>query len=195
MFLFLDWDNVYAVCWKFSTIVIQILKFQVGIFSLGALYCESIVKMKSPMDLWLLRSISSSKTSDMPESAHLIFEFLKCAVSHFEGTATGRFIRSCVSLWPEQFRLSISHFCETRDGKTCMSCVVFDTKNVDITNPKIWPRPRPMNWFYENLINCRDNEHYEQVEKTCWMFIQLDFKRKHQMRISDNNFNSISKQL
>ena len=36
-------------------------------------------------------------------------------------------------------------FAETRDGKTCMSPVVFDTKNVKITNPKTWPRPRPMN--------------------------------------------------
>ena len=55
-------------------------------------------------------------------------------------------------------------FGETRDGKTSMSPVVFDTKNVDITNPKTWPRP--MN-CYRNLINCRDNEHYEQVETTC----------------------------
>ena len=38
-------------------------------------------------------------------------------------------------------------FAETRDGKTCMSPVVFDTKNVKITNPKTWPtsRPRPIN--------------------------------------------------
>ena len=34
-------------------------------------------------------------------------------------------------------------FAETRDGKTCMSPVVFYTKNVKITNPKTWPRPRP----------------------------------------------------
>ena len=62
-----------------------------------------------------------------------------------------------------------------------MSPVVFDTKDVDITNPncqKSWPWARSMN-CYRNLINCRDNEHYEQVE----------------MKISDNNFNSISKQL
>ena len=45
-------------------------------------------------------------------------------------------------------------FGETRYGKTCMSPVVFDTKNVDITNPKTWPSPRPMN-CYRNLINCR----------------------------------------
>ena len=54
-------------------------------------------------------------------------------------------------------------FGEMRDGKTCMSPVVFDTKNADITNPKTWPMP--MN-CYRNLINCRDNEHYEQVETT-----------------------------
>ena len=78
--------------------IVKFLKFQVGIISLGALYCKSIVKMKGPMDLCLLGSISSSKTSDMSESAHLIHEFLKYAVSHVEGTATGRFIRSCVSL-------------------------------------------------------------------------------------------------
>ena len=27
-------------------------------------------------------------------------------------------------------------FVETRDGKACMSPVVFDTKNMEITNPK-----------------------------------------------------------
>ena len=32
-------------------------------------------------------------------------------------------------------------FGKTRDDKTCMSPVVFDTKSVDITNPKTWPRP------------------------------------------------------
>ena len=57
-------------------------------------------------------------------------------------------------------------FGETRDGKTCMSPAVSDTKHVEITNPKTRPRPRPMN-CYRNLINCRDNEHYEQVETTC----------------------------
>ena len=93
--------------------------------------------MKSPVDLWLPRSISSSKTSDVSESAHLIHEFLKYAESHVEATATERFIRNCVSLWSEQFRLSISHFGEARDGKTCLSPVVFDTKNVDITNPEL----------------------------------------------------------
>ena len=55
-------------------------------------------------------------------------------------------------------------FGEMRDGKTCMSPVVFNTKNVDTTNPKTWPRP--MN-CYRNFINCRDSEHYEQVETTC----------------------------
>ena len=29
---------------------------------------------------------------------------------------------------------------ETRDDKNCMSPVVFDTKNVDLTNPRTWPR-------------------------------------------------------
>ena len=46
-------------------------------------------------------------------------------------------------------------FLETRDGKACMALVVFDTKNMEITNPKTWPRPRNC---YRNLINCRDNE-------------------------------------
>ena len=55
-------------------------------------------------------------------------------------------------------------FDDTRDGKTCMSAVVFDTNNVEITDRKTWPRP--MN-CYRNFINCRDNEHYEQVETTC----------------------------
>ena len=32
-------------------------------------------------------------------------------------------------------------FAETKDGKTCKSPVVFDTKNVKMTNPKTWPRP------------------------------------------------------
>ena len=41
-----------AVDWKFSTNVMQIVpQFQVGIISLGALYCEFLVKMKSPVDL------------------------------------------------------------------------------------------------------------------------------------------------
>ena len=57
-------------------------------------------------------------------------------------------------------------FGETRGGKICMSPVVFDTKHVDITDPKTWPRFWPMN-CYRNLINCRDNEHFEQVEATC----------------------------
>ena len=43
------------------------LKFQVGIISLSALYCECMFKMKSPVDLRPLRSISSTKTSDMSE--------------------------------------------------------------------------------------------------------------------------------
>ena len=37
-------------------------------------------------------------------------------------------------------------FGEMRHGKTCMSLVAFDTTNVKITNPKTWPRPRPMNF-------------------------------------------------
>ena len=52
-------------------------------------------------------------------------------------------------------------FVETRGGKACMSLVVFVTKNMK--NPKTWPGPRNC---YRNLINCRDNEHYEQVETT-----------------------------
>ena len=55
-------------------------------------------------------------------------------------------------------------FGETRNGKTCISPVGFDTKNVDITNPKTWPRPMIC---YRNLINCGENEHYEQVKTTC----------------------------
>ena len=51
-----------------------------------------------------------------------------------------------------------------------MSPVVFDTKNMEITNPKTWPK----HWIcYRNLITCRDNlnyEHYEEVETTCRMF-------------------------
>ena len=49
---------------------ISFLKSQVAIISLSTLYCESIGKMKSPMHLRLLRSISSStsKTSDLSES-------------------------------------------------------------------------------------------------------------------------------
>ena len=34
----------------------------------------------------------------------------------------------------------ITFFVETRDGKACMSPVVFDTKDMEITNPKTWPR-------------------------------------------------------
>ena len=98
-------------------------------------------------------------------------EFLKYAASSVEGNAASRFIRSCVSLLSEQFRLLYHSFGETRDGKTCMSPVMFDTKNVKITDPKT----RPIN-CYRNLINCRimnnnnnnnNNEHYEQVETTC----------------------------
>ena len=88
--------------------VISLLKSQAAIISLNTLYCESIIKMKSPVDLWLL----------------------------VEGTATRRFIRSCVSLYSDYF----SHiFVETRDGKGCTSPVVFDTKNMEITNLKTWP--------------------------------------------------------
>ena len=70
--------------------------------------------------------LSSSKASDMSESAaNLIHEFLKYVVSHAERS--------------ERFRLSILYhiFGETRDGKTCMSLVVLDTKNVEITDPKL----------------------------------------------------------
>ena len=31
--------------------IVKFIKFQVGIISLSALYCKSIVKMKSPMDI------------------------------------------------------------------------------------------------------------------------------------------------
>ena len=58
-----------------------------------------------------------------------------------EGTATGRFIRSCVNLSSVTVQ---TFYSETRDGMTCMLLVVFNTKNVKITNPKT--RPRPMNF-------------------------------------------------
>ena len=38
------------------------------------------------------------------------------------------------------FRLLYHIFVETRDGKACMSPVVFDAKNMEITNSKHWPR-------------------------------------------------------
>ena len=33
-------------------------------------------------------------------------------------------------------------FVETKDCKACMSPTVCDTENMEITNPKTWPRPR-----------------------------------------------------
>ena len=33
-------------------------------------------------------------------------------------------------------------FVEMRDGKACMSPDVCDTENMEITNPRTWPRPR-----------------------------------------------------
>ena len=77
-----------TVCWNFDRNVMQIAP-QVP-RSPGALYCEPIVKMKRPMDLW-----SESSTNSWN-------------IQQVEGTATGRFFRSCVSLLSEQFRL---HFC------------------------------------------------------------------------------------
>ena len=95
----------------------------------------------------------------MSESAHLIHEFLKYALPLDD-------LSGAVSAYDQNSPDFLYHmFGETRDGKTCMSPVVFDTKNVDIANPKTW-RPRPMN-CYRNFINSRDNEHYEQVERTC----------------------------
>ena len=88
----------------------------------------------------------------MSESAHLIHGFLKYAVSHVKGTATGRFLTSCVSLRSENSSDFLYHiFGKTWDGKTCMSSVVFDTKNVDIINRKTCLRP--MNGTYNFTIS------------------------------------------
>ena len=35
-------------------------------------------------------------------------------------------------------------FVETRNGKACMSPVVFDTENMEITNPETLSRPRKL---------------------------------------------------
>ena len=41
-------------------------------------------------------------------------------------------------------------FGETRDGKMS-PVVVFDTTNVKITNPKTWPRPRPVSMNFQDI--------------------------------------------
>ena len=43
-----------------------------------------------------------------------------------------------------------------------MSPVVFDIKNMEITNPRTWPSQLDL----RNLVNSRDNEHHEQVKTT-----------------------------
>ena len=58
--------------------VMQIVKLQVGIISLDALYCKSIVKMKSPMTAEI---VLTARRLTCPESAHLIHEFLKYGVN------------------------------------------------------------------------------------------------------------------
>ena len=55
-----------------------------------------------------------------------------------------------------------------------MSPVVFDTKNMNSL--------QRLDLDLGNLINCKDNEHYEQVKTT----YRIDSQRKHQMKISDN---------
>ena len=81
------------------------------------------------------RSLSSS-TSKL-ELFHWIVkihEFLKCARS-VEGHATGRFIRSCVSLSSEQFKAVLDNVEIMMLGNVeIMYNVVLD--NVEITNPK-----------------------------------------------------------
>ena len=123
-------------------------KFQVGIIiiiSLGALYCESTVKMKSPMDLWLLRSISSSKTSDMSESS--FHKFLKKASSW----------RYCH--WKIYQELSVSAYDQNSSDYFYHIFVVLRqgmTRQIrhPLYNPKTWPRPGNC---YRNLVNCRYN--------------------------------------
>ena len=77
----------------------------------------------------------------MSESAHLIQEFLKyAAVSHALKALPLDDLSGAVSAYDRNSSDFLYYiYGETRDGKTCMSPVVFDTKNVKITNPRTWP--------------------------------------------------------
>ena len=78
----------------------------------------------------------------MSESAHLIHEFLKYMQQVTSKALPLDDLPGAVSAYDQNSSDSLYHiFGETRDDKTCMSPVVFDTKNVDITNPKTSLRP------------------------------------------------------
>ena len=62
---------------------------------------------------------------------------------------------------------------EAKDDKVCMSSVLFTTENMEITNknsPKtlhcIRLRLRIVTEENLDFVNCKYNEHYEQVKKT-----------------------------
>ena len=132
---------------------ITLVKSQAAIISLSTLYFESIVKMRNPMDLSLLTSISSStsKTSDMSESSTkscsklktLPLDDLPGAVSAYVQTTFITFV--------------------LRRGMTRLECHLLSLIL------KIW-KSLIQRLGLGNWVNCRDNKHYEQVKTTCLMF-------------------------
>ena len=84
------------------------------------------------MNLMLLRSISSSKTSVMSESDPRILEICRKSKALPLDDLSG-----AVSAYDQNSSDYFYHiFLETKDDKACMSLVVLDTKNMEITNPK-----------------------------------------------------------
>ena len=96
---------------------------------------------------------------------------------HVEGTATGRFIKSCVASAYDQNSKNLIHHIlgETRDSNTCMSPV-----DVLCLILRMWRSliqrlgldysiglGLAYEFATETWLNCRDNEHHEQVETAC----------------------------
>ena len=69
--------------------------------------------------------------SESAHPAHLIHGFLKYAV-----LPLGDLLGAVSAYGQNSSDFPYHIFGETRDGKTCMSPDVFDSKNVEITNPK-----------------------------------------------------------
>ena len=94
----------------------------------------------------------SSKTSDIYESSHLIHEFFEICSESLRRHCHWTIYQELCQLMTSNSSDFLHHiFGETRDGKTCMLPVVFNTKNVKITNPNTWPRP--MNFQDNKDIN------------------------------------------
>ena len=151
---------MYAVFWDFyfgQMSCKSFLKLQVVIISLDAfqVFCEARINTRSPLSNGCTTACSKTSVS-IPHSSVGILETSQRV------KAIRRFIRGCVSLRLEQFRLLL--FIVLRRGMKrliCQSLYSNIGKDLALRGPRTIVTVENSDFVY-----CWYNEHYEQVEKT-----------------------------